>query len=175
MKTCLQCGASLTDDATMCFACGEPQQVEEAPSYVPPVYDPVEKERVFVEVEKSTGKAVSTMGWIGRGLINCIPLVGPLVYFIMLFVWSFGKKFEVSSRTWARAQLIMYVIMLVWSVVVTALLFVFAIFVLPTIGVAFTTMIASLFGIPSYVFSGLFDMSTLESIFTAVGLGGLVR
>ena len=61
---------------------------------------------------------VSVGGWIGRTLIPCIPLVGGLIYLIMLFVWSGDQKKEESFRNWAKAQLIVLAIVLVLTIVI---------------------------------------------------------
>ena len=50
-------------------------------------------------------ESVSVGGYIGRTLINYIPFVGPLIYFIMLFVWAGDTSKEDSFRNWAKAQL----------------------------------------------------------------------
>lgn len=61
---------------------------------------------------------VSVGGWIGRTLIPCIPLVGGLIYLIMLFVWSGDQKKEESFRNWAKAQLVVLAIVLVLTIVI---------------------------------------------------------
>ena len=61
---------------------------------------------------------VSVGGWIGRTLIPCIPLVGGLIYLIMLFVWSGDQKKEESFRNWAKAQLIVLAIVIVLALVI---------------------------------------------------------
>ena len=48
---------------------------------------------------------VKPSGYILRYLINLIPFVGPIVYFIMLFIWSADTTKEESFRNWAKAQL----------------------------------------------------------------------
>jgi hypothetical protein len=42
-------------------------------------------------------------GWIGCSLIPLIPLVGGIVYLIMLFIWSDDTTKEESFRNWAKA------------------------------------------------------------------------
>ena len=51
-------------------------------------------------------------GWIGRTLIPCIPVLGSLVYLVMLFIWSGDSKKEDTFRNWAKAQLIILAIVL---------------------------------------------------------------
>lgn len=98
MKNCPKCGASLNDTATFCTSCGANLTANCA--------------------EKK--ESISVGGWIGRTLIPYIPLVGGIVYLIMLFIWSGDKKKEDSFRNWAKAQLIVMAIVIVLAVVVVA-------------------------------------------------------
>ncbi len=56
---------------------------------------------------------VSTMGWIGRWLLMCIPIVNV----VMLFVWAFGGTNKRSLKTWARAQLLLVLIGIIIAVI----------------------------------------------------------
>ena len=102
MRTCPSCGQSLNDYVSFCFKCG--CNVSEV---LPTDYKPVEKE------------PVSIVGWIGRSMIPLIPFIGPLVYFIMLFVWSDDSDKEDSFRNWAKAQLITFAFLFFLGVIVT--------------------------------------------------------
>ena len=98
MKTCPNCGAAVHDNAAFCTGCGANVPVARAPKK----------------------ESVSVGGWIGRTLIPCIPLVGGIVYLIMLFIWSGDKKKEDTFRNWAKAQLIVMAIVLALTIVVAA-------------------------------------------------------
>lgn len=50
--------------------------------------------------------------WLITLLLPLIPMVGPLVYIVMLFVWAFGKAGSKTKRNWSRAQLIMLIVSL---------------------------------------------------------------
>ncbi len=52
---------------------------------------------------------VSIGGWIGRWIVMCIPIVN----IIMLFVWAFGGSRKYSLKTWARARLLLALIVIV--------------------------------------------------------------
>lgn len=110
MKYCNHCHAQLDDQASVCGYCGTPVQANPyaAPAAYQAPYAPAPKE------------AISVGGWIGRSLIPLIPLVGGLIYFIMLFVWSGDSNKEDTFRNWAKAQLIVMAI----GVVLCILLFV---------------------------------------------------
>jgi hypothetical protein len=51
-------------------------------------------------------KPVSFGDWLGTYLIKFIPLVGNLVFFIMLIVWSVSSEVSESKKNWARANLV---------------------------------------------------------------------
>ena len=96
MKTCNNCGTTLRDELAFCSNCGASVPV--------------------VQAEKK--EPISIGGWIGRSLIPCIPLVGGIVYLIMLFIWSGDTKKEDSFRNWAKAQLIVMAIVVVLSIII---------------------------------------------------------
>ena len=99
MKVCNNCGTSLNDNATACHNCGAAVQNSYYPNY-----------------QQSAKTPVSIGGWIGRSLIPYIPLVGGIVYLIMLFIWSGDTKKEETFRNWAKAQLIVTLIMVVLAI-----------------------------------------------------------
>ena len=104
MKICNNCNATFEDHSAFCPNCG----ASAASSH--PVYR-----------QPSAEEPVSIGGWIARSLIPCIPLVGGIVYLIMLFIWSGDKKKEETSRNWAKAQLIIMAVVLVISIALIAL------------------------------------------------------
>ena len=52
---------------------------------------------------------VSIGGWIGRWIVMCSPIVN----IIMLFVWAFGGSRKYSLKTWARARLLLALIVII--------------------------------------------------------------
>ena len=117
MKTCPKCGIALTDEVAFCTACGTavpaprpevPAQPEAPvqPAYVPPVYVPPVAPVSYAPPVEEKEKVISVGGWIGRDLIACIPFVGGIIYFIMLWVWAFKKSNEASFRNWAKSRLV---------------------------------------------------------------------
>ena len=104
MKVCRICNTTVNDEACFCSNCGT-HLPEGCSTYQPSV----------------SKYPISVGGWIGRSLIPCIPLVGGLVYLIMLFVWSGDKTREDSFRNWAKAQLIVLAIVLVLAIVAVVL------------------------------------------------------
>lgn len=57
-------------------------------------------------------KPVTVGGWIVRSLIPAIPVFGWIAYLVFLFVWMSNKKREASFRNWAKAQLLVLLIVL---------------------------------------------------------------
>ena len=102
MKNCTKCGAAINDNVSFCTYCGANQ------AYTP------------VSYQQSSKEPVSVGGWIGRSLIPLIPLVGGIVYLVMLFIWSGYTKKEDSFRNWAKAQLIVLLITVVLSIILIA-------------------------------------------------------
>lgn len=103
MKTCNHCGTAVQDNAPFCNNCG----AEVQGSY-PACGQPAARE------------PISVGGWIGRSLIPLIPVVGGIVYLIMLFVWSGDTKKEDTFRNWAKAQLIVMLVAVILAVVIAA-------------------------------------------------------
>ena len=102
MKVCNNCGTSLHDSATFCTNCGASVPA----SY--PTYNPV---------APAAKESISVGGWIGRSLIPFIPLVGGIVYLIMLFIWMGDTNKEDTFRNWAKAQLIVMAIVVGLSII----------------------------------------------------------
>lgn len=116
MKVCNNCGATLNDNVAFCPNCGS-----NVPAGYPAYHQPV------------SAQPVSIGGWIGRSLIPFIPLVGGIVYLIMLFIWSGDTTKEETFRNWAKAQLI------VMAIAIVLLIIIFTVF-----GVALADMIGAL-------------------------------
>lgn len=57
--------------------------------------------------------------WIGLslilGIIGAIPVIGPFIVIVILLIMSFNKDINLNLRNWARAALIMMVIVLILS------------------------------------------------------------
>ncbi|MBR0447872.1 MAG: zinc ribbon domain-containing protein [Clostridia bacterium] len=111
MKTCPKCGIALADEVGFCTACGTavaaPQPAAPAePAYVPPVYVPPANPVSYAPPAEEKKNVISVGGWMGRDLIPCIPIVGGIIYFIMLWVWASKKSNEDSFRNWAKSRLI---------------------------------------------------------------------
>ena len=104
MKVCKICNTTVNDEASFCPNCG---------THLPAgicTYQP-----------NHSKEPISVGGWIGRTLIPCIPLVGGIIYLVMLFIWSGRKTKEDTFRNWAKAQLIMIAIVLILCILAAIL------------------------------------------------------
>jgi hypothetical protein len=64
-------------------------------------------------------KPVSFLNWLGTYGMIFIPLVGPLIFLIMLFVWAFSGTTPASKKNWARVTLIFVAVMIAIVIVYT--------------------------------------------------------
>lgn len=115
---CEKCGKALNETVKFCDECGTPVQkifgedtkVEQVAVAPTPVINN------FYQEEKR--EPVSVAGWIFRPFLALIPIAGPIVYLIMLFVWAGSKSKEKSFNNWAKAQLILMLISVIIGVTV---------------------------------------------------------
>lgn len=130
---CEKCGKSIADNVAFCDGCGAPVEKAEAPSYSAPIPGgiPVPGGVPVVNVTPPTVEVVhkekrrpaSVAGFIFRPLIAAIPIAGPIIYFIMLFVWANDKTAEETFNNWAKAQLWMILIGVVLAVITCVIMF----------------------------------------------------
>lgn len=121
MKTCPNCQAPLKDEAVFCANCGA-QYAEPIPQAAPIAEEqPMYSQPVYSQPMYNPEQPISVGGWIGRSLIPCIPVVGGIVYLIMLFIWMGDSTKQETFRNWAKAQLIVLLIVVVLGVLVFAI------------------------------------------------------
>lgn len=111
----------------------DPQPAAAAPKVNPtpqapvsPVQAPMQGAPIFPNAFMPPKAPISVGGWIGRSLIPCIPIVGAIIYFIMLFIWAGDKTKEESFNNWAKAQLWVMLIAVVLVVIVAVIIGVLA-------------------------------------------------
>ena len=116
---CPNCGKEVAPGTRFCESCGaklEEQSTQNSGYYASPVQSAPQPQ---ASVNR---EPVTAGGYILRYLINLIPLVGWLIYIVMLFVWAGDKTKEESFNNWAKAQLIIILISVI-LVIVGALFF----------------------------------------------------
>ena len=139
MKICPNCGAQ--EDGVFCTACGSkmPSEPTTPPTQKPTPnptpqhsYTPTPNQPPYgyYPPQSPSEEPMSVGGWIGRLLIPCIPVVGWIIYLVMLFVWMGDNTKQESFRNWAKAQLILMAIGFGLAIVMGVLMVLF------TMGVA---------------------------------------
>ena len=118
MKVCTSCNAPNNDINQFCSKCGS--TLESAPVQNTPI--PTAQEQVQQPYFNVQPQHMSMGGWFGRMCIPFIPIVGPLVYIIMLFVWAFGDNKNETFKNWAKATLIFAAIIFALYIVLFAAL-----------------------------------------------------
>lgn len=114
---CPTCGARLGDGAQANAAFEQPSATPqfEQPQAQVPIPQPVPAPRPVNQEPVTVGE------WMVL-LVNLIPCVGPLVYFIIMLVWAFGDNTKPSKKTFGKANLIIYLV----SIGIGVIFFLFA-------------------------------------------------
>ena len=102
---CKKCGGKLESYASNCAFCGTPVEKYDA------------KANYIAPPKKQTNKSSMSVGkWLGFSLLPLIPLVGPLVYLVLIFKWAFGSHDDLTLKNYAKANLIVMVLAIVLAV-----------------------------------------------------------
>ena len=99
---CKKCGGKLESYASNCAFCGTPVEKYDTAAH-------------YVKEEKNQGeiKHMSVLQWIGLPLLNVIPLVGSIIYLVLMFKWAFGSTNNLTLKNYARANLLMMLVVIV--------------------------------------------------------------
>lgn len=136
MKVCTNCQYEANDNEVYCVKCGAllPQAAPEAEQPTPEAAQPTPEAPQAPQAPHNAPYAypmpqqpveeVSTGKWILYHLIPCIPVVGGLIFIVMLFVWAFGTDKNATFRNWAKSQLIFMAASVVISILLIVLLLV---------------------------------------------------
>jgi hypothetical protein len=118
--TCPKCGTAKEVQTPPPPQTVPAQQMPPIPQYRPPVYQPpVYNQPTYQPVMPQSyapDEHVSVGGWIGIFCINLIPLIGWLIYIIMLFVWAFGDTKKKTLKNFAKANLVIFAIFFVFGI-----------------------------------------------------------
>ncbi len=127
-KFCDGCGTAMGEQAAAAYPLPTPTSTPKnpyttphQPAYTPPAYTPpayttpqaapqpeVYQPATFSSKTSSADATPLSIGsYLGMMLITAIPLIG----FIMLLVWSFGGSVNRNKKNWARAMLIMAIVL----------------------------------------------------------------
>lgn len=105
---CRKCGGKLESYASNCAFCGTP--VEKYDTNV---------NYVQKAAPSNDFKPMSAWKWIGLTFLPLIPLVGSIIYLVLMFKWAFGSTKDLSLKGYARANLIMMLFAIVIIILVT--------------------------------------------------------
>lgn len=83
-----------------------------------PGQQPMANYTMMPNYNSNSSDEMTTLGWLARFSINFIPCVGPLIYVIMLILWSCGIGNKKSLKTFARAQLIFITVVAVMLAII---------------------------------------------------------
>lgn len=121
---CYNCGTEIEPNFAACPKCGarvrkpNADMTAEQPALRRQGYRP-NRSGMMPPYREPIGQPVSVLRWVGRMFLPWIPIVGGLVYFIMIIVWACGDKFDETSKNWAIAS----IIMIAFNLLVTIVLF----------------------------------------------------
>lgn len=106
---CKTCGrVILNEDANFCEYCGTSFRDK-----MQPVKNAVDESGQQSMSSDNDEKSISFLNWMGTMFLPFVPLIGPFIYIIMLFVWSFGSEVPKSKKNWARATLLIIAIAII--------------------------------------------------------------
>ncbi len=124
---CRSCGTQMDDNSLFCPKCRAvtsdqtspaPQQPPyQSSSYQQPIYQQPMYQQPIIQQNFVSDQIVSVGDWIGTFILSAIPFVG----FILLLVWAFGSTTKKSKSNYAKAVLIMLIIVLILYGVVFAI------------------------------------------------------
>lgn len=92
---CKKCGGKLESYASNCAFCGTPVEKYDA------------KANYIAPPKKQTNNSSMSVGkWLGFSLLPFIPLIGTVVYLVLVFKWAFGNHDDLTLKNYAKANLI---------------------------------------------------------------------
>ena len=93
MMYCKKCGGKLESYASNCAFCGEPVEKYDAkPKYT--------KQESHEEASHMT-----TAKWLGLVFLNAIPLIGQIIYLVLLFKWAFGENKDKTFENFSTIKM----------------------------------------------------------------------
>ncbi len=97
---CKICGRTVqNEEANFCEYCGAPFR---------PEMDNIIHNMRDTPIQE---KPMTVGNWLAIMLLVFIPLIGPYVFLALLFFWSFHKSVSAAKKNWARATLIVALIL----------------------------------------------------------------
>ncbi|BCJ93141.1 hypothetical protein acsn021_07100 [Anaerocolumna cellulosilytica] len=112
---CKVCGRSIgNEEANYCEYCGTSLRNNTSVHVSDSIQEHNKKNPERNEVvSEENEKTISFGNWVATMLLPFIPFVGIFIYLIMMCIWSFGSDTPKSKRNWARASLVVGVIVFI--------------------------------------------------------------
>lgn len=132
---CNVCGRhTQNEEANFCDYCGSSfRERFQTPNYMPPKEQgfpyvnsplpapspapyPSQYKQPVADIPSSSGneRPVTLLNFLGSYGIFFIPIIGWIVFLVMLFVWAFHNNTPTTKKNWARATLIFIVPFSIW-------------------------------------------------------------
>lgn len=129
---CNNCGRQVhNEEANFCEYCGNSfREHIQTPAFVQPQlngqsqsyeqtqtrtnYNPLLPNQAESIKLNGGDRPVSFLNWLGSYGIFFIPVIGTLLFPIMLLVWSFSSNVSQTKKNWARATLIFLIALLIY-------------------------------------------------------------
>jgi len=119
-KYCEGCGAAFDDSSKFCTSCGRANSAQAAPTQVPrpvppqapPPQAPRPQQPQYTQQQPNyyqrppLDAPLTVWQYIGTFILSGLPMVG----FILLLVWAFSSDTNINKKNFARALLILGVI-----------------------------------------------------------------
>jgi uncharacterized membrane protein YvbJ len=111
--TCKVCGRDVANEnANFCEYCGASFRFNTTVEQKT-VNPGVNVQEINKTNEEITDKPISLGHWMLCMILPFIPVLGVYLYPILLVFWSFNRNTSKSKKNWARASLIMYIILVI--------------------------------------------------------------
>ncbi len=109
---CKTCGREISNEnANFCEYCGASFRENSQAANDTAAINRQPDSNIITNAENE--KSISFANWLGSMMLPFIPLIGPFIYMIMLFVWSLGSEVPKSKKNWARATLLIILIAII--------------------------------------------------------------
>ena len=100
---CKKCGGKIESYANNCAFCGTPvEKYDTNINYVVP------------QQKANDYRPMTTAKWLGLTLLPFIPGIGTIIYLILILKWAFGPTKDLTLKGFARANLIILIISIIF-------------------------------------------------------------
>lgn len=113
--TCNTCGRNIqNEESNFCFYCGS--SLRENINFSN-INNTIAQREAPTIASENLEKPISFLNWLASMGLMFIPVIGFLVYFVMLFVWAFSNTTPISKKNWAKVTLIVLAINFIFLII----------------------------------------------------------